>query len=69
MIPYKNTEGMEYSPDADTDFFDIVARVLLGDTLAPYMCIIYQDYVLWTVIDLKKENGFTPEKARSRRES
>ena len=44
----------------------IVAGVLQGDTLAPYMFIICQDYVLQTSIDLKKENGFILKKARSR---
>ena len=55
------------SPDGDTDFFDIVACVLQGDTLAPYLFIIRPDYVLQTLIDLMKENGLTLEKARSRR--
>ena len=45
-------------PDGDTDFFDIVADVLQGDTLAPYLFIICLYYILWTSIDLMKENGF-----------
>ena len=49
----------------DTDFFDIVAGVLQRDTLAPYLSIICLDYVLQTLIDLMKENGFTLEKARN----
>ena len=32
MILYKNIKAMFCSSDGDTDFFDIVARVLLGDT-------------------------------------
>ena len=47
------------SPDRDTDFFDIVSGVLQGDTLAPYLFIIYLDYILQTLIGLMKENGFT----------
>ena len=62
----KNTKVKVCSPAGDTNFFDIVAGVLQGDTLAPYLFIICQDYVLWMLIDLKKENGFTLEKARSR---
>ena len=50
-----------------TDYFDIVAGVLQGDTLAPYLFIICQDYVLRTSIDLMKENGFMLAKERSRR--
>ena len=33
MIPYKNM--MVHSPVGETEFFNIVAEVLLGDTLAP----------------------------------
>ena len=55
------------SPDGDTDYFDIVAVVLQGDTLAPYMFIICLDYVLRTSIDKIKENGFEQTKKRSRR--
>ena len=55
------------SPDGDTDYFDIVAGVLQGDTLAPYLFIICLDYVLRTSIDKIKENGFELTKKRSRR--
>ena len=51
-----------------TDYFDIVAGALQGDTLAPYLFIIYRDYVLRTSIDLKKENGFKLAKGRSSNE-
>ena len=51
----------------ETDFFDIVAGVLQGNTLAPYLFIICLDYVLRKSIDLMEENVFTQEKARSRR--
>ena len=56
---------MVCSPDGDTDF-DIFAGVLLGDTLAPYLFIITLGYILWTSIDLIKENNFMLRKARSR---
>ena len=32
-----------YSPDGDTDFFDIEAVVLQGDKLSPYLIIISLD--------------------------
>ena len=51
----------------DTNYFDIVAGVLKGETLALYLFIICQDYVLRTSIDLMKENGFKQAKERSRR--
>ena len=40
------------------EYFDIVAGVLQGDTLAPYLFIISLDYVLRTSIDKMKENSF-----------
>ena len=55
------------SPDGDTEYFDIVAGVLQGDTLAPYLFIICLDYVLRTSIDKIKENGFKLTKKRSRK--
>ena len=53
--------------DGDTEYFDIVAGVLQGDTLAPYLFIICLDYVLRISIDKIKENGFELTKKRSRR--
>ena len=41
MMLYKNTRVKVSSPDGNTDFFDIVAGVMQGDTLAPYIFIIY----------------------------
>ena len=51
----------------ETQYFDIVAGVLQGDTLAPYLFIICLDYVLRTSIDKIRENGFELTKKRSRR--
>ena len=66
-ILYRNTKVKVRSPDGDTEYFDIVAGVLQGDTLAPYLFIICLDYVLRTSIDKIKENGFELTKRRSRR--
>ena len=62
---YRNTEVKIRSPDGDTDYFDIVAGVLQGDLLAPYLFIICLDFELRTPIDRMKENSFklTKEKA------
>ena len=67
MMLYRNTKMNVRSPDGDTDYFNIVAGVLQGDTLAPYLFIICLDYVLRTSIDKIKENGFKLTKERCRR--
>ena len=67
MILYRNTKVKVRSPDGDTDYFDIVAGVLQGDTLAPYLFILCLDYVLRTSINNIRENGFELTKKRSRR--
>ena len=69
MILYRNTKVKVRSPDGDTEYFNIVAGVLQGDTLAPYLFIICLDYVLRTSIDKIRENGFKLTKKRSRRYS
>ena len=66
-VSYRNTKVKVRSPDGDTEYFDIVAGVLQGDTLAPYRLIICLDYVLRTSIDKIRENGFELTKKRSRR--
>ena len=66
-IFYKNTKAVLCSPDNDTGLSDIIAGVLPGDILAPYLFIIYLDYKLRTSIKLIKENGFQLKRVRSRR--
>ena len=46
LMLYRNTKVKDRSL-VYTDYFDIVAGVLPGDTLAPYLFIICLDYVLW----------------------
>ena len=58
MILYRNTKLKVHSSDGDTDYFDIVAGVLQGDTLASYLFIICLDYMLRMSIDKMKDNGF-----------
>ena len=55
MMLYKNMKVKVHSPDGDTDYFDIIVGVLQGDTLAPYLFIICQDYMLQTSIGLMKK--------------
>ena len=66
-ILYRNTKVKVRSPDGDTEYFDIIAGALQGDTLAPYLFIIHLDYVLRTSIDEIKENDFEMTKKRSGR--
>ena len=40
MMFYKNMKALVYSPDSNTNFFNIVTGVLQGDTLVAYMFII-----------------------------
>ena len=47
MMLYRHTKAKVRSLDGDTDYFNIVAGVLQGDT-APYLFIICLDYVLRT---------------------
>ena len=47
----RNTKVKLRSLDGDTEYVDIVAGVLLGDTLSPYLFIFCLDYVLRTSID------------------
>ena len=68
-ILYRNTKVKVRSPDGHTEYFDIVAGVLQGDTLALYLFIICLDYVLRTSIDKIREKGFELTKKRSRRYS
>ena len=67
MMLYKNTKVKARSPDGDADYFSIVAGMLQGDTLAPYLFIISLDYVLRTSIDKMKDNSFKLAKKRSKR--
>ena len=41
-----NTKGKVITPDGDTELFYILAGVLQGDTLAPYLFIIALDYCM-----------------------
>ena len=67
VMLYRNTKVKVRSPDGDTDYFDIVAGVQQGDTLAPYLFIIRLDYVIRISIDKIKKNGFKLTKERSGR--
>ena len=67
MMLYRNTKVTVRSQDRHTRNFDIVAGVLQGDILAPYLFITCLDYMLRTSIDKIKENGFKLTKKKKRR--
>ena len=62
MIFYRNTKVKVCSPDGDTEYFDIVAGVLQGKTLAPHLFIICLDYVLRISIDKIKKTASSWQK-------
>ena len=67
-ILYRNTKVKVPSPDGDTEYFDIVAGVLQGDTLAPYLFIICLDNVLRSSIDkIREKKQKVPRKNNYRR--
>ena len=51
MILYKDIKSMVRFPDGDTELFDILAGVLQGDTLAPFLFVVCLDYVLIISVD------------------
>ena len=65
---YTDTRAKVITPDGETEEFDILAGVLQGDTLAPYLFIITLDYCLRAAIGGKEDTlGFTIKPRQSRR--
>ncbi|XP_072047196.1 uncharacterized protein [Amphiura filiformis] len=63
---YENTKAKVVSPDGETEPFDILAGVLQGDTLAPYLFVVVLDYALMEAVEGKEEQlGFQLEKRRN----
>ena len=67
MMLYTSTKSMVRSPDGDTEFFEILAGVLQGDTLAPFLFILCLDYALRSSADKNETLGFILNPARSSR--
>ena len=65
---YENTKARVLSPDGETELFEILAGVLQGDTLAPYLFAITLDYAMREAIGNDENRlGFTIEERKSRR--
>ena len=64
---YSKTRAKVCSPDGETEYFEILAGVLQGDTLAPFLFIAALDYALRLAINGREEElGFTLVPHRSR---
>ena len=65
---YENTRASVLTPDGETELFSIVAGVLQGDTLAPYLFAIVLDYAMRQAVGGKEnELGFELERRKSSR--
>ena len=65
---YDNTMAKVISPESETDLFNILAGVVQGDTLAPYLFGVVVDYALSMAIESHEEElSFHLLKRRSRR--
>ena len=63
---YTDTFAKVMTPDGLTEAFAILAGVLQGDTLAPYIFIIVVDYIMRTALKDLDEPGFTLTLRQSR---
>ena len=65
---HENTKARVITPDDETEYFEIKAGVLQGDTLAPYLFAIVLDYIMRKTYDGREEElGFHLHRRRSRR--
>ncbi len=65
---YKDLKAKVVSPDGDTEFFEILAGVMQGDTLAPYLFVIVLDYAMRKATEGREEElGLTIKERQSRR--
>ena len=55
----KDTEAKVRPPEGDAKSLKILAGVLQGSTLAPFLFVIVLDYALRTAIDGNEHLGFT----------
>ena len=66
-VLYANTKSTILTPDGETEHFDILAGILQGDTLAPFLFITVIDYVMRVSVDTMKENGLLYQPRKSSR--
>ena len=63
---YTNTRSQVITPDGMIEFFEILAVMLQGDTLAPYLFVIVIDYCMGLALEKHRDFGFTVTLARRR---
>ena len=67
-IMYEDTTAKVITPDGEIETFNILAGVLQGDTLAPYIFVIFIDDVMRTsLLGREDKLGFQLRKIKSRR--
>ena len=64
---YTDTTATILTPDGESPSFPIVAGILQGDTLAPFLFIVVVDYILRMSVDRINEKGFQLHPPRSSR--
>ena len=67
QLLYTDTKACVQTPDGDTDSFSILAGILQGDTLAPFLFILVVDYIMRVSVDKISDCGFQLERKRGPR--
>lgn len=66
-VLYTDTTATIITSDGETDPFNVLAGILQGDTLAPFLFIIVLDYVLRISLDNNKHKGIKVKPRKSSR--
>ena len=66
-VMYTDTSSTILSTDGETPSFPIMAGILQGDTLAPFLFIIVVDYVMRISVDTMPDKGYQLHPRRSSR--
>ena len=66
-VLYTNTSATILTPDGETEAFSILAGILQGDTLAPFLFILVVDYILRMSVDKISTKGYELRRRQSSR--
>ena len=66
-VLYTNTKAKVIITDSETNVFQIVAGILQGNTLAPFLFIIVLDYILRITLEVNNNKGLLIKPRGSRR--